>query len=59
MTSLVVCRCRHDIVAHEGGRCETPGCTCRNSRSAILDDEIDRLKLEHSMKSAASHQGIR
>jgi hypothetical protein len=55
MTSLVVCRCRHDIVAHEGGRCETPGCTCRNSRSAILDDEIDRLKLEHSMKSAAGH----
>jgi hypothetical protein len=53
MDTLVVCRCRHDIVAHEGDRCATPGCACRNSRSAILDDEIDRLKLEHTAKSAA------
>jgi hypothetical protein len=52
MDTLVVCRCRHDIVAHEGGQCATPGCGCRNSRSAILDAEIDRLKLEHSMKGA-------
>lgn len=50
MEALVVCRCRHNIVAHESGRCATPGCSCRNSRYAILDDEIDRLKVEHTAK---------
>ncbi|MBD5605460.1 MAG: hypothetical protein IAI48_10260 [Candidatus Eremiobacteraeota bacterium] len=50
MEALVVCGCRHNIVAHENGRCATPGCDCRNSRYAILDGEIDRLKEEHLAK---------
>jgi hypothetical protein len=50
MDALVVCGCRHTIVDHESGRCAAPGCSCRNSRYGILDDEIDRLKLEHSAK---------
>jgi len=50
MEALVICRCRHNIVAHENGRCSAPGCDCRNSRYGILDEEIDRLKTEHRAK---------
>ncbi len=32
-----------------------PGCSCRNSRYGILDDEIDRLKIEHLAKTGGSH----
>jgi uncharacterized small protein (DUF1192 family) len=55
MEALVVCRCRHTIAAHENGRCAMPGCSCRNSRYGILDDEIDRLKIEHLAKTGGSH----
>jgi hypothetical protein len=50
MEALVICGCRHSIAAHENGRCAAPGCACRNSRYGILDEEIDRLKIEHRAK---------
>jgi hypothetical protein len=53
MEALVTCRCRHTIVAHENGRCASPGCGCRESRYAVLDAEIDRLKSEHQRKPSS------
>jgi uncharacterized small protein (DUF1192 family) len=54
MEALVICPCRHTIVAHENGQCAMPGCSCLNSRYGILDAEIDRLKREHRVKTRSA-----
>ncbi|GAC1543070.1 MAG: hypothetical protein NVS3B16_08880 [Vulcanimicrobiaceae bacterium] len=54
MDALIVCECRHTIVAHENGRCSNPGCTCTLGSFTVLDEAIDRIKTEHAMKHAGS-----
>jgi len=50
MDALIVCNCRHTIVAHENGRCFSPGCEFMLGSFTVLDDAIDRTKAEHGLR---------
>jgi hypothetical protein len=57
MEALVTCRCTHSILVHEDGGCATPRCRCERTRYSVLDDEIDRLRVEHRPGAAPGKAG--
>ncbi|GAC1313392.1 MAG: hypothetical protein NVS2B3_16410 [Vulcanimicrobiaceae bacterium] len=57
MEALIVCTCRHTIVAHENGRCSGANCDCELASATVLSDAIERSR-DRPLASATA-QGSR